>query len=354
MQYSNSIIQSGHNLFSTNQSKRFVLGSPKSQGIDYRYNTRDWLIHINHHNLSQSAPSQDNDDRFGMQIGYDVKALIGSQQNMPQNWNGNISWFAYRISGVPVPGTNSQRVGYAFWYDKSNRLEKANFGFFTTSWQTTDRYNVRDILYHQNGNITALKRYNQSGNLLHNYTYSYYENTNRLRRVTGSGNNYDYDHNGNMIQDLANGIDFVIYDIHNLPVRVFTMQGAPWDYAYDHNGNRVRKYTGVETNYYINGIDGRTEVVTDKISSWGTYNLYGLDIIGQIRRSGSTWNRYYFLKDHLGSIRVIIVDASGNVVAYDDYYPFGMVMPGRTQDTTSVDGSYYYYQNVTPTGFYRG
>jgi len=187
---------------------------------------------------------------------------------------------------------------------------------------------------------------------MHNYTCTYYPGTNRLRRVTGSGDNYDYDQNGNMIQDLANGIGFVIYDIHNLPVRVFTTQGAPRDYAYDHNGNRVRKYNGIETNYYINGIDGRTEVVTDKKSSWGTYNLYGLDIIGQIRRSGSTWNRFYFLKDHLGSIRVI-VDASVNAVAYDDYYPFGMVMPGRTQDTTSVDGSYYYYQNVTPTGFDR-
>jgi len=146
-----------YTLFSTGQPKRLVLGDPKAQGVDYRYNTRDWLIHINHHNLAQSAPSQDNNDRFGMQIGYDVKALIGSQQNMPQNWNGNVSWFAYRISGVTVPGTGNQRVGYAFWYDKANRLEKANFGFFNTSWQTTDRYNVRDILYHKNGNITALK-----------------------------------------------------------------------------------------------------------------------------------------------------------------------------------------------------
>ena len=154
-----------------------------------------------------------------------------------------------------------------------------------------------------------------------------------------------------MIQDLANGIGFVIYDIHNLPVRVFTTDGSPWDYAYDQEGNRVRTYNGVKTNYYINGIDGKTEVVTDKTSSWATYNLYGLDLIGQIRREGATWNRFYFLKDHLGSVRVI-VDASGNVVAYDDYYPVclpaeavvwrrrGMVMPGRTQDSSAVDGRY--------------
>jgi len=93
------------------------------------------------------------------------------------------------------------------------------------------------------------------------------------------------------------------------------------------------------------------ESMSDKISSRETYNLYGLDLIGQIRREGATWNRFYFLKDHLGSVRVI-VDASGNVVAYDDYYPVclpaeavvwrrrGMQMPGRTQDSSAVDGRY--------------
>jgi hypothetical protein len=31
-------------------------------------------------------------------------------------------------------------------------------------------------------NLTALKRYNQSGSLMHNYTYTYYSGTNRLQR----------------------------------------------------------------------------------------------------------------------------------------------------------------------------
>jgi RHS repeat-associated protein len=37
----------------------------------------------------------------------------------------------------------------------------------------------------------------------------------------------------------------------------------------------------------------------------------------------------YYLKDHLGNIRVTI-DANGVVKAYDDYYPFGLQMTGRT------------------------
>ena len=81
--------------------------------------------------------------------------------------------------------------------------------------------------------------------------------------------------------------------------------------------NLVQKYIDTYTNY-INGIDGRTEVITNHTASWATYNLFGLDAIGQIRRSGTTWNRFYFLKDHLGSIKVI-VNSSGNVVAYNDF-----------------------------------
>jgi RHS repeat-associated protein len=36
----------------------------------------------------------------------------------------------------------------------------------------------------------------------------------------------------------------------------------------------------------------------------------------------------YFVKDHLGSPRVV-VDGKGAVLSHTDYYPFGMVMPGR-------------------------
>jgi len=340
-----------YTFFPTGQPKRLQLGHPKAQGVDYRYNTRDWIIAINHFTLNQTTPSNDSNDRFGMNLGYDDQqnnglsgSPIGLMLGAGPNYNGNVSWVMYRIHGLEhnMWGYPTERAGYVYRYDKANRLTRGEFaGELYGDWHGGNAYNERDITYHKNGNLTGLKRYDQNGTVVHDYSYVYYNNTNCLRRVTGSGNNYAYDHNGNMQQDLANGIGFVIYDIHNLPVRVFTTDGSPWDYAYDHEGNRVRTYNGIKTNYYINGIDGRTEVVTDKTSSWATYNLYGLDLIGQIRREGSTWNRYYFLKDHLGSIRVT-VNASGNVVAYDDYYPFGALMYGRTQESSAVDGRYKY------------
>jgi RHS repeat-associated protein len=127
--------------------------------------------------------------------------------------------------------------------------------------------------------------------------------------------------------------------IFNRPVSVYTTGGAEHRYYYDHNGNRVRKRIGGSSDYYVNGIDGRTDVVTNNTSSWATYTLYGLDQIGQVRRDGIVWTRFYYLKDHVGSVRVI-VNASGNRVAHTDMDPFGYEMPGRVQDSSSVDGRY--------------
>jgi len=46
----------------------------------------------------------------------------------------------------------------------------------------------------------------------------------------------------------------------------------------------------------------------------------------------TTDEKYYYLKDHLGSIKVR-VDKDGDVVGYDDYYPFGMQMNLRCSST---------------------
>jgi len=49
--------------------------------------------------------------------------------------------------------------------------------------------------------------------------------------------------------------------------------------------------------------------------------------------------RRYFLKDHLGSVRST-VDQNGNVDGYDDYYPFGLTMPGRSSNSANPNDAY--------------
>jgi RHS repeat-associated protein len=53
---------------------------------------------------------------------------------------------------------------------------------------------------------------------------------------------------------------------------------------------------------------------------------------GYIEKTGGTYTRYYYLRDHLGNNR-IVMNASGNVVQMTNYYPSGTVMaelPVRT------------------------
>ncbi|MGD9489414.1 MAG: RHS repeat-associated core domain-containing protein [Calditrichaceae bacterium] len=50
-------------------------------------------------------------------------------------------------------------------------------------------------------------------------------------------------------------------------------------------------------------------------------------------------NRYYYLKDHVGNIRVT-VNEFGQAEAYNDYYPFGLQMPGRSVNNAMTDDIY--------------
>jgi RHS repeat-associated protein len=62
------------------------------------------------------------------------------------------------------------------------------------------------------------------------------------------------------------------------------------------------------------------------------------DNIGQVKVAKKSTKRFYYLKDHLGSVKMT-VDTTGTVVGYDDYYPYGMQMSGRSY-TSSADQRY--------------
>ncbi len=60
---------------------------------------------------------------------------------------------------------------------------------------------------------------------------------------------------------------------------------------------------------------------------------------------------FYYLKDHLGSVRAT-VNGHGNVVHYDDYYPFGLQMPERTEISDAPLERYTGHELDSETGQY--
>ena len=69
---------------------------------------------------------------------------------------------------------------------------------------------------------------------------------------------------------------------------------------------------------------GTSEVIRLEVSDG---SLTSSEEIVLSLEESSRW--YYYLTDHLGSLRAM-VDEEGAVVSYSDYYPFGLEMPGRS------------------------
>ena len=278
------------------QARRLVLGST-AQGVDYLYNSREWLTQINHQNLNSSqdfggdGANGVTTDRFGQIIGYNkLDHIAVGHSDFVAQFDGNISWTIHQTQHNTNPLGLS---GWVFKYDKANRLTKANWGYYTTQWFGTTaaepRYDVAGpgsapnnlITYDANGNLDYMIRYNEN-NLAANMDYLYTSGTNKLHQVSGlngqGANNYVYDANGNMTNDmvkLGSG-STITYDHRNLPTQV-PKQSNTIFYDYDGKGQRVSK----NNLFYVPDANGRTLAVYDLNGTLLYWNVWGLDLIGQ-------------------------------------------------------------------------
>ncbi|GEM_PF-7088086 len=74
-------------------------------------------------------------------------------------------------------------------------------------------------------------------------------------------------------------------------------------------------------------------------------NLYGNGLLGYVEKPGN--NRYYYIKDHLGSIRQVIHKTADygndNVVASKNYQPYGTII---AEYNNVVDDRYDFTEKV--------
>ncbi|MHB2149987.1 RHS repeat domain-containing protein [Calditrichota bacterium LG25] len=293
--------------------------------IEYVYDIWNNLLSINDVNDL-------GNDKFAMKLFYN------SNDFEQKYYNGLIS--GIELHYPAISGVNENRYRYGFEYDPLNRLKNAQHYWpeyegpenpgVISAWIGDEKYKVNNLLYDANGNIKSLRRNNDNGTILNDLQYSYATNTNKLTSVTDGSltKTFGYDASGNVIKYNA-GNDHLYeieYNFRNLPIQIQTTgpDGEPlfYYYAYDDGAGRIYdKEDNLITAYYIRGADGQ---VMAEYNYQKNLVLWRMGGFGYKTPDG---NSYYYLKDHIGNIRVT-VNEQGEIVTKDDYYPFGLRMPG--------------------------
>jgi RHS repeat-associated protein len=258
------------------------------------------------------------------------------------------------------------------------------------------------VSYDANGNILTYLRHGTTLNSkplkMDSLFYNYYAGTNQLRQVRDSVNaanytediddqsdtsNYVYDAIGNLINDKAESIDSIKWNVYGKIMSIHKSSGLNIWYTYDAGGNRISKKVknGSDSTYTWYARDASGNVLSVyRIKNDTTYqdelHLYGSNRIGMIRpernlilakqfgdTSGTfdlgTWRgnvyrrgqKFFELANHLGNVLVTTtdkklgIDINGDstvnyympdVATANDYYPFGMGMPGRKFSLSSA------------------
>jgi len=207
------------------------------QSIDYTYNIRGWMTHIN---KAQMTLGNLGGKLFSYNIKYNQKEGIEnpdqvqfSGKNVKAKYNGNIAevdWRAVETLGVN-PSSTPKRYGYA--YDNLNRLTA---GYYQNPNNPNSKENTESLDYDLNGNITNLYRTSvisygtNTATVIDNLSYAYAEGGNKLTGITdisqnqtgyegypSFSNTIPYDPNGNMLSMSGKGISSIQYNFINLP-----------------------------------------------------------------------------------------------------------------------------------------
>ncbi|MDR1154256.1 MAG: DUF6443 domain-containing protein [Bacteroidales bacterium] len=285
--------------------------------VDYEYNARGWLTWIKSENYRQKL--------------YYNYALLES--NLSKNpWNGNVSTIEWNAKGL-----DNNWHAFECKYDRLDRLESGSYSKSVSqgsSKRLETGYHDENFTYDIMGNIKSLKR--KLGNTeIDNLTYAY-TNGHRVARISdGSGNslgfsgasNYTYDEAGRMTNDSQKGT--VAYNHLGL-VKSVTKGSDVLKYTYDATGRKVKRQFKTETaRHYIDGVEYEGSVLKFVATPYG-----------RIRKDASgVWNYDYFLKDHLGNVRVVL--AAGPATASQSSSNRVVYMATMEESKAATEGPYF-------------
>ncbi|HTJ48152.1 MAG TPA: hypothetical protein VL443_01780 [Cyclobacteriaceae bacterium] len=333
-------------------------GSDAKQSIDYRYNIRGWLTNMN------DVDNPEASDLFSMNLNYNTPTANGGAAQ----YNGNISEMLWK-------GPDTKFNSYGYTYDPMNRFVEAKYynasepiknGRFNEKiWDDVNNKSGYDL----NGNIRLLTRGGKTGldalgittyGQMDNLTYIY--NGNQLLSVseasektqgfidgTNTGDDYTYDANGNMDVDNNKNISAIVYNHLNLPDKVTKNTGDYIKYSYSASGKKLKQevYDGA------NALKKKTDYVGDFFYENDTLKFINHEE-GRVVVTGSESEYQYYLKDHLGNVRLTFtskqeeqedlatleasnqISESGKFLRYSDVRFVNSYLVDHTNDTNGL------------------
>jgi len=315
------------------------------QVVDYTYNIRGWLKQINDVNNLGTT------DLFAFNINYNDIADVNKRL-----YNGNISqtnWNSASLNDTGNPESNQ----YTYTYDALNRI--------TSGVDNTGNYNLTNVAYDKNGNITNLERKGHTNTGATNFgvmddlTYSY-DSGNRLMKVADAAtidqfgfkddavntaadttDDYSYDQNGNLLTDTNKGITSILYNHMNMPteIKFDNSNTKKINYTYDASGLKLKKVVN------DGGVLTTTEYSGNFVYENNTLQFFNHPE-GYVHNDNGTFKYVYNYLDHLGSIRLSYSDGDGNgsisqseIIKENHYYPYGLKLRGFNTNVSSLGNS---------------
>ena len=351
------------------QLKKKKLGSTPLDSLVYDYNIRGWMLGMNR-GYTKDTTSTTN--FFGFDLGYDKTSFTVNGTSLSYaaaQYNGNINGMLWRSTG------DDMLRKYDFTYDAVNRITGADFNQLNSN--SFNKYagidfTISGLNYDANGNILSMnqKGWKISGSeTIDSLLYTYITGSNKLLNVldrkndtatrlgdfrsskvymtslsnnkTTGASDYSYDPNGNLTVDNNKDIAFIRYNHLNLPDSIAVAGKGNIKYVYDAGGNKLKKVTTEGGN------------VTTTLYMFGSFVNDTLQFLpheeGRIRfkQSNSTLQYDYFIKDHLGNVRIVLTEELDTA-----FYP------AVTFEDASTSNEQVYYDNASvertarPGGFY--
>ncbi len=366
---------------------REELGSEKIQGIDYAYTINGLLKSINSGSankntdmgkdgLSEPGLGHFLPDVFGEELNYfenDYQAIAADAVDFTVQTSGVINdgfskplyngFIRNTITTLQVPSwlSGERMAAHAYKYDQAMRLTDMQMVFANPESNSiasafTNDYKMH-LHYDANGNIDTLQR-RKKGSDMDDLTYQYPVGTNRLQSITdrvGSssadndlGNKtYAYDVCGRLLND---GSSTLAWNNAGL-----LKQYGSINYGYSATAKRTWKQTSSGIEFYVNDATGNpvasyqisgSEIRLDDLNVYGASRLGAYHInkpvndlsIDVARDSFSRGLKRFEITNHIGDVQMVVSDkrvrtslgTAADIISATDYYPFGMVMPGRT------------------------